>query len=330
MPWRASLTRVTASGNTVAMTARSCCACCSVVPWTLTRWIAATVMSTASLIALSAHARVWADCMFSAISCMRRWNSGSLRNPPKPSIEPSLLGAVRRLGGAARGRGAAARGRLVQRLRLAGVLALPRRDRAAQRGERDRARSDREPEGEEAVGEHGDDREARVGPERDQRADHAAVDSADAAREREEVRECADEVGHDQDADRRRLAERLEARPQDGDVEAPPEDRAEQAEGAGLHQVLGVAHALADRRDPAAEAAVARRDELEGPDRRDHDEAEDRGDDGDRERAAARDQPEVEAKPADDQRGHVDEIEQDEERRHAGGDVAPLHAGLAH
>src|SRR3954465_13806028 len=276
MPWRASRTSVTASGNTVAITARSCCACCSVVPWTLTRWIAATVMSTASLIALSAHARVWADCMFSAISCMRRWNSGSLRNPPKPSIEPSLLGAVRRLGGAARGRGAAARGRLVQRLRLAGVLALPRRDRAAQRGERDRARSDREPEGEETAGQHGDDGEARVGPERDQRSDHAAVDSADAAREREEVRERADEVGHDQHADRRRLAERLEARPQDGDVEAPPEDRAEQAGVAGPHEVLRGLHALADRRHPAAQPALAGLDVLEGPDRGHDDEPEDR------------------------------------------------------
>ena len=56
MPWRASRTSVTASGKTVAMTARICCACSSVVPWILTRLIAATVMSTASLIALSAQA----------------------------------------------------------------------------------------------------------------------------------------------------------------------------------------------------------------------------------------------------------------------------------
>ena len=55
-PWRASRTSVTASGKTVAITARICWACCSVVPWMLTRLIAATVMSTASLIALSAQA----------------------------------------------------------------------------------------------------------------------------------------------------------------------------------------------------------------------------------------------------------------------------------
>ena len=58
-PWRASRTSATASGNTVAITARICWACSSVVPCTLTRLIAATVMSTASLIALSAHASDW-------------------------------------------------------------------------------------------------------------------------------------------------------------------------------------------------------------------------------------------------------------------------------
>ena len=55
-PCRASRTSVTASGKTVAMTARICSACCSTVPWMFTRLIDATVSSTASLIALSAHA----------------------------------------------------------------------------------------------------------------------------------------------------------------------------------------------------------------------------------------------------------------------------------
>ena len=67
-PWRASRTSVTASGKTVAITWRICWACCSVVPWTLMRSIAATVMSTASLMALSAQARFWAPCICSAIS----------------------------------------------------------------------------------------------------------------------------------------------------------------------------------------------------------------------------------------------------------------------
>jgi len=39
------------------MTARICSACCSIVPWMLARLIAATVISTASLMALSAQTR---------------------------------------------------------------------------------------------------------------------------------------------------------------------------------------------------------------------------------------------------------------------------------
>src|SRR3954471_2586915 len=170
-PWRASRTSVTASGKIVAITARICWACCSVVPWMLTRLIAATVMSTASLIALSAHASVWADCICSAISCMRRWKSGSLKKPPKPSMGSTVLVAERvlRVRGAALGvRGCGG---------LAGVVGLPLGDCAAQGGEGDRARSDREPEGEEAVGEDRDDRGRGVHAEGDERADHAAVDA---------------------------------------------------------------------------------------------------------------------------------------------------------
>src|SRR3954452_3204581 len=185
-PWRASRTSVTASGKIVAITARICWACCSVVPWMLTRLMAATVMSTASLIALSAHASVWADCICSAISCMRRWKSGSLKKPPKPSMGSTVLVAERAL----RLRRALALGRLELAAR---VLGFPLADRASQRGEGHGARGDRQPEGEEAVGEHGDDRGRRVDPEGDERADHAAVHAAHAAREREEVGQGADE-----------------------------------------------------------------------------------------------------------------------------------------
>jgi phospholipid/cholesterol/gamma-HCH transport system permease protein len=62
-PSRASRTSVTASGKTTAMTLRICCACSSVVPWMLTRLTAATVSSTASLIALSAQASFCAPCI---------------------------------------------------------------------------------------------------------------------------------------------------------------------------------------------------------------------------------------------------------------------------
>ncbi len=69
-------------------------------------------------------------------------------------------------------------------------------------------------------------------------------------------------------------------------------------------------------------------DELRGRDDRDHDGAEDRRHDRHRERAATGDDPAVEADAADQQRAHVDAVEQDHEGRHAGGDVTRLHAGL--
>src|SRR3954467_15691510 len=94
-PSRASRTRVTASGNTAAITARSCCACSSVVPWMFARFIAATVRSTASLIALSAHASFCWPCICSANSAMRRCiAAGSPKSPPKPSMA-SILGGRR-------------------------------------------------------------------------------------------------------------------------------------------------------------------------------------------------------------------------------------------
>src|SRR4029453_11852969 len=106
-----------------------------------TRLMAATVMSTASLIALAAHASVWADCICSAISCMRRWKSGSLKKPPKPSMGSTVLVRQHTL----RDRPAALARRLAGDL-LAGVLSLPAGHRAAQGAEGERARSDREPE----------------------------------------------------------------------------------------------------------------------------------------------------------------------------------------
>src|SRR3954471_15630918 len=138
-PWRASRTSVTASGKIVAITARICWACCSVVPWMLTRLIAATVMSTASLIALSAHASDWEACICSAISCMRRWKSGSLKKPPKPSMGSTVLVAE----GVLLLREPLALRRLDQ---FARVLGLPLRHRAAQGGEGDGAGDDRKPE----------------------------------------------------------------------------------------------------------------------------------------------------------------------------------------
>ena len=70
------------------------------------------------------------------------------------------------------------------------------------------------------------------------------------------------------------------------------------------------------------------RHELGGGDQRDHRAAEDRGDDRHRERATAGDDAGVEPEAAEQQRAHVDRVQEDHERRHAGGDVTRLHAGL--
>ena len=283
-PWRASRTSVTASGKTVAITERICWACCSVVPWMLTRLIAATVMSTASLIALSAQASVWAACICSAISCMRRWKSGSLKKPPKPSMA-QLYWWQRPWPG---GRALAACGARD----LARVLGLPARDRPAQRAEGERRPGAiGQPEGEEAVGEHGDDRGGGVDAEGDERADHAAVDAADAAGERERVGEHADEVADDEDADGGGGAEGLEARPQARRCRTPTTS----ARRAGPALPWRIRRRAS--RTPSPTGASQRRSRPSPGvtswarrDQRDHGAAEDRGHDRHRERAAAGDE----------------------------------------
>src|SRR6187200_253580 len=89
------------------------------------------------------------------------------------------------------------------------TLLLPARDGAAQLKVRDRAGKRRQPERKAAVDEHRDDRQARIDVEREQRADHAGVDAADPARQRQQVREQAHEVRLRTDRERRRLAEGL-------------------------------------------------------------------------------------------------------------------------
>src|SRR3954470_14524006 len=67
---------------------RRSAACCSTLPCRLSREIAATVMSTASLIALSAQATFCAPCIDSASSSMRRRSSsGSPNRPPNGPSE---------------------------------------------------------------------------------------------------------------------------------------------------------------------------------------------------------------------------------------------------
>src|SRR3954451_9281392 len=70
------------------MAERRSAACCSTVPCRLSRVRPATVMSTASLIALSAQATFWAPCIDSASSSMRRRSSsGSPNKPPNGSSD---------------------------------------------------------------------------------------------------------------------------------------------------------------------------------------------------------------------------------------------------
>ena len=87
-PSRASRTRMTASGKSDCIAARSSCVCCSALPWRFSRLIPATVISTASLIALSAQATFCAPCICEANSSMRRRSSsGSPKRPPNGSSE---------------------------------------------------------------------------------------------------------------------------------------------------------------------------------------------------------------------------------------------------
>src|SRR3954463_13029180 len=85
---------MTASGKISRIACRRSCACCSALPCRFMRCRPATLMSTASLIALSAHATRCAPCICSANSAMRRRSSsGSPKRPPKGSSEdmpPSL------------------------------------------------------------------------------------------------------------------------------------------------------------------------------------------------------------------------------------------------
>ena len=71
------------------------------------------------------------------------------------------------------------------------VLLAPRGDAPAQLEIGDRAGQGRQPEGERAVGQDGADRVVRRDAEGREGADHAAVDSADAARQRQRVAQHA-------------------------------------------------------------------------------------------------------------------------------------------
>ena len=129
----------------------------------------------------------------------------------------------------------------------------------------DAAEHERQPEEDHAVGEHG--RGGRGGRQAvdDHRADQPAVDPADPARDREQPAELADQVAHQHERDRRRLAEGLEARPDDGVVEGPVAERAgDHLPVAPAQDRARLAHAVVERRGDRVDPAPRARPGLPG------------------------------------------------------------------
>jgi hypothetical protein len=169
----------------------------------------------------------------------------------------------------------------------------------------------------------------------------------DPAREREQVAEQPDEVRDDEHRSRGRSAERVEARPQDRDVEAPVGDRRQERKipapqvaprqadalrgGRGYRREPGlepVQPPLSLNPPPEASLDVGRGQgqhsgtgQQDHPDRRRHR--------GQRGRRGAGEEPEVQSEPADDHRRHVDEIGEHEERDGAVGDDPRGHPGTS-
>src|SRR3954454_10830380 len=133
-----------------------------------------------------------------------------------------------------------------RRQRLRGdclVLGLPLAHRAAELEVSHEAGERREPEGDRAVAEKGEEGAGRGAAEGKEGADHAAVHSTHSAGERQRVGERAYEVAHHDHGDRGRRTEGVERGPQHGDVEAPPRERAQQARLARARQAESAAHA---------------------------------------------------------------------------------------
>src|SRR4051812_46513781 len=113
------------------------------------------------------------------------------------------------------------------------VPGAPGRGRAAKAVERGEADRRGQPDRDRPVREHGGEREVRLDAEGEEDADHPA---AHGAGDRDRVGDLADEVAEHDDGQGRRRPERVEHRPQDGGVEAPPGEGAEQTRVAGAHE----------------------------------------------------------------------------------------------
>ena len=202
----------------------------------------------------------------------------------------------------------------------------------------------RQPEGKGAVAEDRDDGEPTGDVERDQRGDHAALDPADAPGQRQQVAEHPDEVGHHEDRDGRRLAEGVEASPQDSDVESPPGDGAEQRRVARAREGDRAADAPGDaggraghRPDDAREAlpgsqprahaiVEVARQQCGGQRHGNHTAGEHRRHDGQPEGRRPGQNARAQPHTAEDQRRHEDRVERHVEGREPLDELATPHA----
>src|SRR4249920_1570221 len=118
-------------------------------------------------------------------------------------------------------------------LRALAPLSLPAADGVTKLEEGDDPWWNRQPEGDDAIGEHGGEHIGARHPEEDERSDHSGVDGAHpTGREWDQVREHAEEEALDHDPQGHRDAEGVEARPEDGDVGPPEPDRATEGQRA--------------------------------------------------------------------------------------------------
>ena len=138
------------------------------------------------------------------------------------------------------------------------------------RGEGDPSDDQRQPEEDQAVAEHRRRDAGRRQSVDDQGPDQPAVDAADAARDRQQPAELADQITHQDDGQRGGEAEGVEGRPEHRVVEGPVAERPRQhAAISRAHdlQPLGgaVDHRATRRAEPAAQARGVRAGRAAGP-----------------------------------------------------------------
>jgi hypothetical protein len=104
-----------------------------------------------------------------------------------------------------------------------------------------------EPERDGAVGEHRDNRALCGYAERDEGADHPALDAPDASREGQEVSEGAKEIALNQNGDGDNGAKGVEADSEHGNVESPVGHRPQETKTPLPHEISRGSHPTAER-----------------------------------------------------------------------------------